>query len=131
MKRSPLKRGKGLKRGKPLARGNTRLRAKRLVKRQHARPVVDDGFGEAYLEFVAAHPCCMASLGGCLGDVVGHHHRLGEHARVHKKAVPLCYAHHIPGWHDHGRVAPLTRDETVAVFEAEIDRLNQDWEKAA
>lgn len=95
MKRTPLKRGKGLKRRSSMPRSSSPLRQRRLVKRQYARPVVDDGFGEPYLHFVEAHPCCMAHLGGCSGDVVGHHHRKGEHARVHKRAVPLCYTHHI------------------------------------
>lgn len=88
-------------------------------------------FGDAYLHFVASHPCCMAHLGGCWGDVVAHHHRKGEHRRVHKKTVPLCYQHHVVEWHQHGRVRPLTRRQTVVIIEAEIDRLNEEWRQTA
>lgn len=131
MKRAALKRKTPMPRAsKPMARSSKRLRPVR-AKKAHPRPVVDDGFGEDYLRFVASHPCCMAHLGGCFGDVVAHHHRRGEHRRVHRKTVPLCYQHHSVDWHQHGCVRPMTTDETVVVIEAEIERLNEDWRQAA
>lgn len=132
MKRTPLKRKTPMPRAsKPIARSSKRLRAVRRKKTEHARPVVDDGFGDRYLHFVAAHPCCMAHVGGCWGDVVAHHHRQGVHCRDHQRAVPLCYQHHAVDWHQHGRVRPMTRDATVVIIEAEIDRLNKEWRRAA
>lgn len=128
MKRTALKRKTPMPRAsKPIARPSKRLRAVRRKKTEHARPVVDDGFGDPYLRFVESHPCCMAHLGGCKADVVGHHHRKGVHCRDHQRAVPLCYRHHIVEWHQHGRVRPMTRDATVVIIEAEIDRLNEEW----
>ncbi len=114
---------------KPMARSPKRLRAVRPKKKEHARPVVDDGFGEPYLAFVASHSCCMAPFGGCSGHVVAHHHRKGVHSRVHKMTVPLCHHHHILGWHQHGRVRPMTRAQTVVIIEAEIERLNEEWRR--
>ena len=125
MKRSPLKRGK------PLARGTKRLRRKRRVKTEHARPVEDDGFGKPYLAFIELQPCCAAHLGECSGDVVGHHVREGEHARIHRLAVPLCYTHHIERWHQDGMIVPMTRAETIQLFRAEIDRRQDQWRRAA
>lgn len=132
MKRSAIKRKAEMPRAsKPMARSGKRLRAVRRKKREHARPVVDDGFGEPYLRFVASHPCCMAHLGGCSGDVVAHHHRKGVHCRDHSKTVPLCaVTHHAAEWHQHGRVRPMTRDQTVVIIEAEIERLNEGWRQA-
>lgn len=130
MKRTALKRKTPMPGAlKPMERSAKRLRSVRRKKTEHARPVVDDGFGEPYLAFVRTQPCCMAHIGGCWGQVVGHHHRKGEHMRVHKKAVPLCYMHHICGWHEHGRVPPLTRAQTVVIIEAEIERLNEEWRR--
>lgn len=115
---------------KPMARSSKRLRSVRRKKTEHARPVVDDGFGEPYLAFVRTQPCCMRHLGGCSGDVVPHHHRKGVHCRDHSKTVPLCaIAHHAVGWHQHGRVRPMTRAQTVVIIEAEIERLNEEWRR--
>lgn len=113
-----------------MKRSPSRLRRVRK-KRQDPRPVVDDGFGEVYLKFVASHPCCMESLRGCFGDVVAHHHRKGQHYRNDSKTVPLCYQHHAVEWHQHGCVRPLTRAQTVMVFEARIEQLNQEWSQTA
>lgn len=142
---TPLKRTAALAGKTTLARktplrdtGSLRAKAKKPAKATKAEKVIKwrhRGRAEkkpvrdpAFLAFLRTKPCDF-----CGTTVAVHAHHFGSHGTGTKcsdhEAIPLCYAHHIEGWHRHGTLPGRSHDEWIAAWTIRAKELVSEYLK--
>ncbi len=126
--RSELKRSSPLRAKPPAKDAPPKPKPKRPAKLSHipkrsgapkeGNPIRDPGF----LAFIRTFPCEFC---GTTQGVQAHHfgaHGMATKASDHE-AIPLCYLHHVEGWHRHGTLPGRTHDEWIALWEVRASAL--------
>ena len=98
LKRSPMKRGKGMSRGEGIPRSRNRISP--VSKR---RQKVNREYAKARADYLAAHPTCQARFDGCTGRSTDIHHvlsrgRSGRDADLVDRANFLAVCRHDHDW---------------------------------